>query len=106
MEPLVLTVDIGTQSIRALLSKKDGTFYDVYQQKYETPYYSSAPFRAEQKPDFYFDELCEVCKKLTERNPDVIKDIICVTVTLIRDTVMCLDKDKKPLRDIILWLVF
>lgn len=104
MEPLVLTVDIGTQSIRALLSKKDGTFLDVFQQKYETPYYSSAPFRAEQKPDFYFDELCEVCKKLTERNADVIKNVICVTVTLIRDTVMCLDKDKKPLRDIILWL--
>lgn len=104
MEPLVLTVDIGTQSIRALLSKKDGSFLDIYQIKYQTPYYSTEPFRAEQKPDFYFDCLCEATKKLLERNPDSVKNIICVTITLIRDTVMCLDKHKKPLRDIILWL--
>lgn len=104
MTPLVLTIDIGTQSIRALLAKKDGSFHDICQKKYEVPYYSKQPFYAEQEPDFYFDALCEVSKQLCERNRDVLKDVICVTVTVIRDTVMCLDKNNKPLRDIILWL--
>lgn len=104
MTPLVLTIDIGTQSIRALLARKDGSFEDVCQQKYETPYYSLHPFWAEQKPDFYFEALCAVTKELCERNRDRLKDVICVTLTVIRDTVMCLDSENKPLRDIILWL--
>lgn len=104
MTPLVLTFDIGTQSIRALLARKDGTFADKEQYIYEEPYFSKAPFTAEQKPDFYYDCLCRVSKNLLERNPDKLESIIAVTVTVIRDTVMCLDENCKPLRDIILWL--
>ena len=104
MEPLVLTFDIGTQSIRGLLVKKDGSFVDKKQIVYEQPYIEKMPFRAEQKPSFYYDKLCEVSRMLLSEHTDIIENIICVTVTVIRDTVLCLDKDNKPLRDIILWL--
>jgi len=104
MEPLVLTFDVGTQSTRALLAKKDGTFLDKEQFVYEQPYISEHPFWAEQKPFFYFDIICDVSKKLLSRNKEVINDIICVTVTTIRDTVICLDKDNQPLTNYILWL--
>ncbi|MCD7775601.1 MAG: FGGY-family carbohydrate kinase [Clostridiales bacterium] len=101
---LVLTFDIGTQSTRALLVKSDGTFEDTVQIKYEEPYFSKAPNQAEQHPDFYFENLCKAGKEITGRNPDCLKNIIAVTITTIRDSTLCLDKDMKPLRDIILWL--
>ena len=63
-KPLVLTCDIGTQSARALLVDPDGRIVDVVQSKYAEPYFSKEPGWAEQKPDFYFDRLCECCREL------------------------------------------
>ena len=102
--PLVLTFDIGTQSLRALLVTPDGTFTDKEQLVYETPYYSAAPGWAEQKPGFYYENLCKASRALLARNPDAVENIKAVTVTSIRDTVVCLDANREPLRDIILWL--
>ncbi len=102
--PLVLTFDIGTQSARGLLVAPDGTFEDIYQVKYDEPYYSRNPGWAEQRPDFYYDRICEISKVLCERNAEKIQRIIAVTLTVIRDTVLCLDENHVPLRDIILWL--
>ena len=60
--PLVLTFDIGTQSARCLLVKPDGSFQDICQLKYDEPYYSRKPGWAEQRPDFYYDRICEAGK--------------------------------------------
>lgn len=102
--PLVLTFDVGTQSARCLLAKPDGSFADIEQVKYDEPYYSRNPGWAEQRPDFYYDRICEAGKALCERNQSLLPQIIAVTLTVIRDTVLCLDENNEPLRDIILWL--
>lgn len=102
--PLVLTFDVGTQSARCLLVKPDGSFEDMCQVKYDEPYYSRNPGWAEQRPDFYYDRICEAGKIICTRNKEKLKDVIAVTSTVIRDTALCLDKDNKPLRDIIVWL--
>ena len=104
MEPLILTFDIGTQSVRALLARKDGSFLDIEQYTYEEAYFSPQEYWAEQKPDFYFNALCKVSKTILERNRNAIPYILNVTITTIRDTVLCLDKDMQPLRNIIVWL--
>lgn len=101
---MVLTFDIGTQSMRGFLVNARGDFLASCQKKYETPYYSKHEGWAEQKPDFYYEALCEVGKKLREENEELFGDIFAVTVTSIRDTALCLDKDNKPVSDIILWL--
>ena len=103
-KPLVLTFDVGTQSARCLLVRSDGEFEDICQVKYDEPYYSRKPGWAEQRPDFYYDRICEAGRTICERNADKLSRVIGVTLTVIRDTVLCLDKDNKPLRDIILWL--
>ena len=103
-QPLVLTFDIGTQSVRCLLVRPDGSFADVEQQKYDVPYYSANPGWAEQTPDFYYEQICDVAKKLCDRSRSLLPQVIAVTLTCIRDTVLCLDRNNKPLRDIILWL--
>ena len=93
-EPLVLTFDIGTQSARAVLVNKNGDIVAKKQIKYSEPYYSLNPGWGEQRPDFYFEKLCETAKMLCVENADKLPDIIAVTITCIRDTVICLDKDR------------
>ena len=101
---LVLTFDVGTQSTRAMLVNKKGQLEDVCQYSYETQYFSKQHGWAEQHPDFYFDAICRVSKEICEKNKEKLPDIIAVTLTVIRDSVLCLDKNNKALRDIILWL--
>ncbi len=102
--PLLLTFDLGTQSMRGMLVNKQGQLIHMVQQKYETPYYSGKPGWAEQKPEFYFDTLCSIAKELKGKSPNGYDDVIAVTLTAIRDSSLCLDENYEPLRDVILWL--
>jgi sugar (pentulose or hexulose) kinase len=103
-EPLILTFDLGTQSIRALLVNAKGDICQKVQKIFDQPYYSKQPGWAEQKPEFYWDKLCEASRSLEEKAGSLWQDVIAVTCTTIRDTCLCLDKDYNPLRDVILWL--
>lgn len=102
--PLILTYDVGTQSTRAILVDKQGNIVDKEQVKYETPYFRRRPGWAEQKTDFYFEHMCAASKPLMARNADKVQDIIACAVTVIRDTLVFLDEEYKPTRDIIHWL--
>ncbi|MDR0645136.1 MAG: FGGY-family carbohydrate kinase [Treponema sp.] len=103
---LILTFDIGTQSARALLVNAKGDIIHKTQKVYDQPYFSKRPSWAEQKPDFYWQCIGEISRALKAK-ADVNADwenIIGVTCTTIRDSCLCLDKEFRPLRDIILWL--
>ncbi len=103
-KPLVLTYDVGTQSTRAILVDKDGSIVDKEQVKYDEPYFRQRPGWAEQKTDFYFEHMCTASKALMARNADKVEDIIACVATVIRDTLVFLDENNKPTRDIIHWL--
>ena len=103
-EPLVLTIDMGTQSARAILCDSKGKIVAKAQKKYDQPYFSRHPGWAEQTPAFYWSAVCECCNKLKWEREALWQDIIAVTVSTIRDTCVCLDGNMEPLRDIILWL--
>ncbi|MDR2110310.1 MAG: FGGY-family carbohydrate kinase, partial [Spirochaetaceae bacterium] len=103
-EPLILTFDMGTQSARALLVNPRGVILHKIQKTYDPPYYSKQPGWAEQRPEFYWDKLCEASQLLKEKAGKLWHDIIAVTCSTIRDTCLCLDRDHTPLRDVILWL--
>lgn len=101
--PLVLAFDCGTQSTRALLFDKQGNIIGKHKIEF-TPYYSLKPGWAEQRADIYYEKMCEASLALKSKFPEDWKDIIAISVTTIRDTAVCLDKDGKPLRDVIVWL--
>ena len=103
-DPLILTFDIGTQSARALLVEPNGNILAKAQKAFVQPYYSHRPGWAEQKADFYWDAICEISLALKQKAPDDWGRIIAVTCTTIRDTVVCVDRENNPLRDVILWL--
>ena len=102
--PLILTIDMGTQSARALLCDPRGAIAAVAQKKYDPPYVSRQPGWAEQSTAFYWDAICECCGQLKRENEALWKDVIAVTASTIRDSCVCLDEHMRPLRDVILWL--
>ena len=103
-EPLILTIDFGTQSVRAGLFNKKGETVDIVKMPYEPPYVSPVPGYAEQDPYYYFNRLCDATNELVKRNKDKMEDVLGITMACFRDSVVAVDKDNKPLRPMILWL--
>lgn len=102
--PLVLTFDFGTQSVRTALINKRGEIVYLYKKIYKPVYFSSKKSYAEQHADFYWNNLIKCIKKLTKEAKDKLKDIVAMTVTTFRDSAVLLDENNKPLRPVILWL--
>lgn len=103
-EPLVLTLDFGTQSVRATLINKKGVIVYIAKKVYEPVYFSNKKGYAEQHADFYWENLIECLKDITSHNKEKLSDILAVSVTTFRDSAVLLDKNKKPLRPVVLWL--
>lgn len=103
-EPLVLTMDFGTQSVRVALFNKKGVPEAMEKEKYDPPYFSSQPNFAEQDPDYYFSCLAKCTQRLVSAHPDFMKRCKGITLTCFRDSAVLLDKNKKVIRPMILWL--
>ncbi|MBR6208347.1 MAG: FGGY-family carbohydrate kinase [Oscillospiraceae bacterium] len=103
-EPLVLVFDIGTQSARGVLIDRAGHIVRCVREVYEKPYISRRPGWAEQRPDYYFERMCAVSRRLRAEDEESFGRVRAMTLTCFRDSTVCLGADGKPLRDGILWL--
>ncbi len=99
----LLAIDVGTQSLRALVFDLEGKIVDKAQIMIE-PYVSSQPGWAEQDPDLYWQTLCDACQQLWQKGKVKPDGIAGLTLTTQRGTVVNVDKSGKPLRDAIVWL--
>ena len=102
--PLIMTFDFGTQSVRAAIFNDEGECLVGEKQEYDPPYYSTKPGYAEQDPDYYYSCLCECTKRIVANNPGLIKRVAGITMTCFRDSAVLLDKDRKVIRPMVLWL--
>ncbi len=108
-QDLILAIDNGTQSVRAMLFDAHGELLLKAKVPIK-PYFSTGPGLAEQHPEFFWDALCQACRQLwtlTAKLPNSqsIKDRIrAVSLTTQRSTLINLDKNQKPLRPAIVWL--
>ena len=98
----LLTIDNGTQSVRAMLFDPQGNLLKIKQIPIE-PYFSTAPGLAEQDPEVFWDAVCEACQGLWKDGADK-GSIAAVALTTQRSTVLNLDQDGNPLRPAIVWL--
>ncbi|NLX83614.1 MAG: carbohydrate kinase [Clostridiales bacterium] len=104
-ERVVLTLDVGTQSTRALIISRRGKILHKEQIKHEPAYFSLQADWAERHADFYFDAICTVCKAAREAVDNSLwKRIAAVSLTTIRATTVLVDQKMKPLRPAFLWL--
>lgn len=101
---IVLTFDVGTQSTRAMLIDSSGTILGKNQKVHSPPYISRRPDWAEQDAHYYYTCICETAAALKRQCMELWENIAAVSITTIRDTVVCVDKEGKPLRPAILWL--
>ena len=99
---LILAIDNGTQSLKAmifdpagqLLAKEAVTF---------VPYFSQRPTWAEQDPEVFWQALVEACQRIWQ-HPDIDRDRVAgVALTTQRGSVVNVDKNGKPLRPAMLW---
>ncbi len=103
-EPLVLTIDFGTQSVRVSIFDNKGTILAMEKETYDPAYYSAKPGYAEQDPDYYYDCLCHCTKRIVKKNPELIERVAGITETCFRDSAVLLDKSGNVIRPMILWL--
>ena len=65
-EELILSIDAGTQSIRATLVDAEGNILDIVKTPIQ-PYFSENPGWAEQHPDYYWDVFCKTTGQLLQK---------------------------------------
>lgn len=100
---LLLAIDFGTQSVRAILFDLSGNIIGKQQTQIE-PYFSAQAGWAEQHPEYFWKNLAQTTQKLLANNSDIVKRIKAVTLTTQRGTVINLDRENQPLRPAIVWL--
>jgi len=100
---LILSIDNGTQSLKALLFDASGNLLSKERVPF-TPYVSAHPGWAEQDPDLFWKALCQACQGLWQQ-PGLDRERVAgVALTTQRGTVVNVDKEGRPLRPAILWL--
>ena len=100
---IILSIDAGTQSIRAALIDTEGNILHIVKTAIQ-PYYSDHPGWAEQQPDYFWEMLCKTTTKLLQDKSNLKENIGGVTLTTQRATMINVDKDRKALRPAIIWL--
>ena len=100
---LLLAIDQGTQSVRAMLFDRAGEMV-AKSQVHITPYYSRAPGWAEQDCDYFWANLCHATRELWLAHPGLRERVAAMAVTTQRAVVVLLGADREPLRPAIIWL--
>ena len=100
---LLLAIDNGTQSVRAMVFDLQGNMVAKSQVKLPD-YLTPAPGLIEQEPQVFWKAVCQACQGLWQM-PGVDKGaIVGVAVTTQRNTMINLDKQGEPLRPAITWM--
>jgi sugar (pentulose or hexulose) kinase len=100
---LLLAIDNGTQSLKALVFDPAGRLIGRRQVVFE-PYVIPRPGWAEQDPEVFWQALCTACQGLWQDDVSLRERIAGVAVTTQRSTVINLDASGRPLRPAIVWL--
>lgn len=99
----LLAIDVGTQSVRAIVFDPTGTVVGLAKIPIE-PYVSPRPGWAEQDPELYWRSIGEACRRVLAE-PGVRREAIAgLTLTTQRGTVVVADDAGAPLRPAIVWL--
>ena len=98
-----LVIDVGTQSVRASFIDTEGNINEIVKTPIEA-YYSDQPGYAEQDPDYFWERLCHTTRLLFKNSRIPVKNILGMSLTTQRGTLVNLDKEGKPLRPAIIWL--
>ena len=100
---LLLAIDNGTQSVRALVFDLAGNLLAKSRVPLQ-PYTSPQPGWAEQRPEYYWENLCQACQGLWAQGLISKESIAGVALTTQRSTLINVDRQGQPLRPAITWM--
>ncbi len=103
MEKNILSIDCGTQSLRAMIFSPQGNILAIQKVAFE-PYISLNPGWAEQEAEIYWNALTSACQVLKKEYSDYFNTICGVGVTTLRNSMVNVDENGNPLRPLITWL--
>jgi sugar (pentulose or hexulose) kinase len=103
VKDLILAIDVGTQSTKALVYTLEGRVQARQQVPYR-PYFSQQPGWAEQDPEVYWQAVCQACRKLWHSGDADQNRVAGLALTAQRATVVNLDQYGRPLRPAMVWL--
>jgi len=103
MNNIVLIIDCGTQSIRAMLIDKKGDI--LLKEKKEYLYIRKEKGTIiEFDANDFFEDIIKLLNTLRNKNEHLYNKIKAVSITTQRDTFVLVDKHGEPLRNAISWL--
>lgn len=102
-EPLLLAIDCGTQSVRALLVDPRGEIVAKAQHAFEN-YVSLNDGWMEHDADGFWQSAASVCQRLLHEHAGIADRIKGIVVTTQRGTLVPVDAAGRPLRRFIVWL--
>ncbi len=103
MQKTVLSIDCGTQSLRAIIFSLTGDVLAMEKIPFE-PYISRFPGWAEQDPELYWESLKTACLRLKNSHPVEFNNVVGMGVTTIRNSMVNVDTNGKTLRPLMVWL--
>src|SRR5664279_756276 len=98
---LLLGIDIGTSSVKAVLFDPDSVGIVAIAQR-EYPVYKPAPDRAEQNADDWWNATVEVVRRVVERSGR--RDIVAIGLCGQMHGTVMLDAHNEPLHPAIIWM--
>ncbi|NLA71532.1 MAG: hypothetical protein GX850_03770 [Clostridiaceae bacterium] len=102
-ETYIMAIDIGTQSVRALVFNCEGDEI-ANERVLNKPYYSLEPGWAEVPADDFWQNVCVVTNRVSEKLGQAIHKVKTCSITANRDNIIPLDKDGEYIRDWITWV--
>ncbi|MFA5941719.1 MAG: FGGY-family carbohydrate kinase [Sinimarinibacterium sp.] len=103
-EVRILSLDVGTQSARAIVFDAQGHLLAKAQRVFEPTYVSPQPGWAEQEPETYWRAIADCCGDLWRQGTVRPEQISALTLTTQRATMICTDREGRVLRPAMLWL--
>lgn len=103
LEPYLLSIDCGTQSLRVIVFDVSGTVIVKEKISY-APYFSEKPGWAEQYTETWWNALVMGCQKIKKEHPKIMTNVCGIGVTAQRDTIIIVDDNGAVLRPAITWL--
>lgn len=101
-QPLLLSIDQGTTSSRAILFEKDGTAFATAQQELTQIYPQSG--WVEHNPDEIWSTVLDVCRDVIEKAEEAGRTVVGIGITNQRETTLIWDRQTgKAIHNAIVW---
>lgn len=100
--PLILSIDQGTTSSRAMLFEKDGSTFALAQREFQQFYPQSG--WVEHDPEEIWETTLDVCKQALAKAAESQRQVVAIGITNQRETTLVWDRATgKPIHKAIVW---